>query len=189
MRRFLVVLLVLLALTSTASARDLEGVTLPEQLQGSDGTSLVLNGAGLRSKWFLDLYVAGLYLEAKSSDPQQLIRSDRPMLLRLEIISGLITSEKMEAATREGFTKAAAEGYVADPGEIEAFLGVFREAIKKGDRFDLAFRVDSGVMVFKNGTPRLSVLGHSFKQALFAIWLGKEPAQASLKRELLGATR
>jgi len=188
MKQLLPVLLAILTLVSSAAARDLEGVTLPEQLPG-DGATLVLNGAGVRSKWFLDLYVAGLYLEAPQDDPRQVIRADRPMLLRLEIISGLITSEKMEAATREGFAKAAAEGYVAAPDEIEAFIEVFRAPIEKGDRFDLAYRVDSGVTVFKNAVPQRSILGLPFKQALFAIWLGGEPAQASLKRELLGTAR
>jgi len=185
MKRLGLVLLLLAACSVPASAREVEGVLLQETID-MGGRQLVLNGAGVRSKWFIDLYVAGLYLDAVSSDPGQVIVADRPLLLRLDVISGLISSEKMETATREGFDNAAATGYPAKAEQVDAFIDVFREEIEKGDRFELAYLPGEGVRVSKNGELRATLTGLSFKQALLAIWLGERPAQQSLKQALLG---
>jgi len=183
----LCLVLALLAIWSfpAFAAREVEGVLLQETLE-SNGQQLVLNGAGVRSKWFLDLYVAGLYLEEESTDAREVIGADRPMVLRLDIISGLISSKKMEEATREGFRHAAATGYPAGAEQVDAFIDVFREEIKEGDRFELAYLPGEGVRVSKNGELRATLTGLPFKQALIAIWLGEQPAQQSLKQDLLG---
>ena len=181
-----VLLLCAVLLGSPVFALDIEGVTLPgERLQGEE--VLVLNGAGVRSKWFLDLYVASLYLETPQSNASRIINDDHPFLLRLDIISGLITSEKMENATREGFDKAAAAGYPAPIEQVDAFIDVFRETINEGDAFELSYRPESGVSVSKNGVSKATLSGFDFRKALLAIWLGPEPAQKSLRQELLGA--
>jgi len=185
MRRLaLVLLLVVVTACPAFGVRELEGVELPERID-SDTQQLVINGAGVRSKWFLDLYVAGLYLEAPLIDARQVIDADRPSLLRLEIVSGLISSEKMEKATREGFEKAASGGYPASTEQVDAFIEVFREEIKEGDRFDLFYLPGEGVRVTKNGVLRATLSGLPFKQALLAVWLGEEPAQESLRQALL----
>jgi len=182
----LLLMTMLLACACPVAARDIEGVVLPER-HSLGSVALQLNGAGVRSKWFLDLYVAGLYLESPSREARQVVEDDRPMLLQLEILSGMITSAKMEKATREGFGRATAAGYRTEPGQIDAFIDVFREEIKPGDRFTLAYLPGSGVTVSKNGAVRATLTGLPFKKALFAIWLGPEPAQEDLRARLLGA--
>ena len=64
---FALVLFVSFSATA-ANAASLAGVTLPDSQQVA-GKNLVLNGLGLRSKMMVKVYVAGLYLEQKSSDP------------------------------------------------------------------------------------------------------------------------
>ena len=46
---------------------------------------------------------------------------------------------------------------------------------------------ESGVSVSKNGVSKATLSGFDFRKALLAIWLGPEPAQKSLRQELLGA--
>ncbi len=41
-----------------------------------DGTDLVLNGMGLRTKAFAKVYVTGLYAEAKSTDAAKIVATD-----------------------------------------------------------------------------------------------------------------
>ncbi len=51
-----VLLLCCLLLTSLpAGAREIAGVDVPESLKSDDGTTLQLNGAGVRSKFFFDI--------------------------------------------------------------------------------------------------------------------------------------
>ena len=67
--------LALFALASTSHAGTLANVTLPDTIQVGS-TTLVLNGMGLRTKYMVKVYVAGLYLAQKSSDPAAILKPD-----------------------------------------------------------------------------------------------------------------
>ncbi|ROT98367.1 chalcone isomerase [Marinobacter sp. R17] len=185
MKKVTSALLLTLALVGPASALTLEGVDVPEQMK-ADSSDLVLNGAGVRSKWFLDLYVGSLFVPQKQSNPKAIIDADQPQAIRLDIISGMITSDRMTEATMEGF-EASTHGDMAPvKQEIDQFMGVFKEEIKEGDVFDLVYVPNEGVQVFKNGTKKDTIPGLEFKKALFGIWLSDEPAQEDLKEAMLG---
>lgn len=70
---FLAVLLGCVSLPVTLPAAECAGVTLPERDE-----ALVLNGMALREwMWTVDVYVAGLYLESRSSDYVDILNSNR----------------------------------------------------------------------------------------------------------------
>nr|MBL8409831.1 chalcone isomerase family protein [Dechloromonas sp.] len=74
----------LLALPGVHAA-EVAGVRLDDSLRvGSN--ELVLNGAGVRSKLFIKVYVGALYVGEKSSSPTAIIGSAAPrrMLMRLQ---------------------------------------------------------------------------------------------------------
>ncbi|MBP8650899.1 MAG: chalcone isomerase family protein [Deltaproteobacteria bacterium] len=170
---------------STGYALEVGKVNVPESITAG-GSDLVLNGAGIRSKFGLKLYVGSLFLPQKSNDAQAIMAADEPMAIRLNIISGMITSEKMEDATREGFENATKGNIAPIKSEIESFIAVFKEPIKEGDTFDLVYVPAKGVEVYKNGEAKSVVGNLEFKKALFGIWLCDKPAQKSLKEGMLG---
>ncbi|MDH3378129.1 MAG: chalcone isomerase family protein [Gammaproteobacteria bacterium] len=173
------------AMALPAQAEEIAGVGIPDTLQ-TGGKTLQLNGAGIRSKLFIDLYVGALYLTATNGDAEAIITADEPMAIRLHIVSGLITSEKMEKATREGFNNAT-NGDTADIAEqIETFIGVFREPIHENDIYDLIYTPGHFVEVYRNGELASTLQGMPFKRAMFGIWLSAHPAQKSLKKKMLG---
>jgi hypothetical protein len=164
--------------------KTISGVTLPSaMILGKD--KLILNGAGIREKYFMDMYVAGLYLLKSTSDPTQIIAANEPMILQLNIVSSLITSEKMKEAVKEGFSKSTNGNTSALQKQIDQFQAAFSEEIKKGDVFQIQYN-GSDVMVFKNGKLKVSISGLEFKKALFGIWLCNQPADEDLKENLLG---
>ena len=177
-------LFLLLMLSVPLQAMELAGITMPDSLENK-GKNLVLNGAGTRTKFFLKLYVGGLYLAERSQDGGGIIEADSPMTLRLHITSSAITSKKMETATREGFYKATQGNPEPIQQKIEQFISVFQDSIKENDIYSLAYSPEKGVEVFKNGALHSTITGLPFKQALFAIWLGAKPAQESLKKKML----
>lgn len=158
---------------------------LPEGLD-LEGERFILNGQGARTKFFLSLYEAGLYLREKKTDAAAIVAADKPMALRLHITSSMITSEKMEKATKEGFSKSTGGNTQPIGEEIDRFIAVFREEIKEGDIYDMAYRPGGGVTVLKNDVMAAVIPGLSFKKALFGIWLSPDPVQESLKKSLLG---
>ena len=173
------------ALSTPAMALTVEGVDVPDTYTAQQ-SELTLNGAGTRSKWFMDLYVGGLYTPQKASDATAVINADEPQAITLHIISGLITSEKMTSATLEGFESATGGNLAPIQSDVNAFLDVFSEEIKEGDVFDLVYLPGEGVRVLKNGDARATVGDLEFKKALFGIWLSDEPAQEDLKQKMLG---
>jgi hypothetical protein len=182
MRRSLVVasIAVALALASSEVAR----AQLPANLKIGDA-ELGLNGSGARTKYLLQMYVAGLYLAAPSGDAPAIVAADVPMAIRLRITSGLVSQEKMDESLSEGFTNST--GGKPEPlrQEIDQFRKLFAAPIAKGDVFDIVYLPTHGVVVLKNGKKQGAVQGLAFKQALFGIWLGDKPADDNLKVALL----
>jgi hypothetical protein len=169
-----------------AMAVEVAGVQLPEKLDVQE-QSLSLNGTGVRSKFFMDIYAAGLYLSEASKEATAIIAQDKAMALRLHVTSGLLTSEKMEAATREGFEKSTNGNTAAIQSTIDTFIANFKDAIQENDIFDFVYTPMKGVAVFKNGELKSTILGLPFKQALFGIWLSEDAVQDDLKSGLLGS--
>ena len=184
-KHFVLLTLILIIMSPAINAKEIGGINMPESLE-SGRAKLMLNGAGVREKFFMDLYVGGLYLQEKSQDAKAIIEADEPMAIRLHIISSMITSKKMEKATREGFENATGGNTEAIKVQIEEFISVFKEEIKEGDIYDLIYVPGKGVEVSKNNKSRSIIKGFPFKKAMFGIWLSDKPAQKNLKKEMLG---
>jgi hypothetical protein len=184
-KKVFIAVLAVLMLATASYGIEMAGVSMPDTVKAGDA-SLALNGAGIRTKFFMDMYVGGLFLKQKSSDAAAIINADEPMAVRLHIISGLITSEKMEDAVREGFEKSTNENTAPIQQEIENFINVFKEKINVNDIYEFFYIPGKGLEVYKNGAPASVVPGIAFKKALFGIWLCDSPAQKSLKEAMLG---
>lgn len=183
MRIIIVGLVAFLSLSISAQTK-VSGVTVPAQPQAAQG--LVMNGIGVRVKYFMDMYVGALYLKTKSTEAAPIIVADEPMVIRLQIVSSLVSSDVMKEAVNEGFEKSTGGNTAVIKTEIQKFMEAFNEPIKKGDVFEIAYVPGTGVTVYKNGTAKKTIAGLPFKKALFGIWLGAKPAQEDLKKGLLG---
>lgn len=85
LRRLAVAVLPLVMLISSnadAAGKTVAGVEFEEQLR-LDDTPLLLNGAGVRSKFFIKAYVIGLYLPHKVGDAELAINQAGPKQLRI----------------------------------------------------------------------------------------------------------
>lgn len=175
-----------LYLPSHAGATTVSGITLKESIKLGKN-NLLLNGAGQRSKYYIDLYIAALYLTNKTQDPQKIIDANEPMLIQVHVISNLISSENLTRGTMEGFTKSTKGKTEAIQPQIDQFLDSFKEKIDIGDVFEIVYLPNKGVTVIKNRklVKRMDV-DLNFKKALFGIWLSDKPAQKSLKEKMLG---
>lgn len=157
---------------------------LPAELRAGEHR-LVLNGEGSRTKAFLEMYVAGLYLTQPSSDAALIVADDKPMAIRIKITSSFVSQKSLVDSLEDGF-KAATGGNTNEiRKQIDEFRGCFKEAISKGDVIDLVYLPQHGVIVNKNGKFQSTIQGTKFKQALFGIWLSNQPADANLKQAML----
>lgn len=150
-------------------------------------TILNLNGAGVREKFWMDMYACALYVKKNTSDAGQIINADEHASIKIQIISSLISSKKMVDAVEEGFKKSTNDKTKPIRKQIDMFEAVFsKEEIKEGDIYDIVYVPEKGVVIFKNGKIQPIIEGLDFKIALFGIWLGDKPADDDLKEALLG---
>ena len=190
MKKILLVLTLLLSLQfSTVSAQtqlEVNGVTVPRKIEFQNKT-LQLNGAGGRSKMWLEVYVQALYLSQLSQDPKFIIDSDTEMAIRIEITSSMVSSNKLTKAMNTGFEKSAGSNLEALRPRIEQFKAMLSDAITEKDVFILAYNpFDQTINVLKNDVLKGKIPGFDFKQALFGIWLSDKPVDETLKKHLLG---
>lgn len=148
--------------------------------------TLQLQGSGMRTRMFIDLYVGSLYLSSSPEQASNIVEDNAPMAICLEIESSLISSDKLQEATREGFEQSIGDISAMEP-RIEQLLSAFDEPIDVSDTFLLSWDpAKSVIQVHRNNFVISEVPSLDFKQALFGIWLGDSPVQDSLKNEMLG---
>ena len=184
MKNIIIALTIIISLPGFCQ-QTVEGVTMPATINVKS-QKLVLNGAGLREKLFLDLYVGALYLTEKNKDANTIIANDKAMAIKMEIVSGLISSEKMIGAIEEGMEKSTKGNAAQFSKQTAAFKAAFSEEIVEGNTYEIIYIPGEGIIVTKGNKEVKSIpCGLEFKKAVFGIWLCDEPADEDLKEGML----
>jgi hypothetical protein len=178
---------VLLCLCANVQAAEVAGVKLADSIHlGS--RDLVLNGAGLRTKFFFKVYVAALYLGEKTHVAEAALDQSGEKRVALYILREL-SDEQMLKAFNEvmAANHTAAEMQVLEP-QLKELTAIFHAVgeVKEGDVVALDYLPGSGTQINVNGIVRGNIAGAPFNRALFKIWLGDKPAQPDLKQKMLG---
>jgi hypothetical protein len=184
MKNYVLVLAVLLSFPMYAQT-EVAGIELPSSVQ-IETEKVDLNGAGVREKFWIDLYAGGLYLAESTDDANEVIKAKKPMGIKIHIVSKLISSSKMKDAVEDGFQSSTDENTAPLRDKIDKFISFFEDEIVKNDVFDIYYHPDSGVKVSKNNELKGTIKGKSFKEALFGIWFCDDPADDDLKEAMLG---
>ncbi|EHK63172.1 chalcone isomerase family protein [Achromobacter arsenitoxydans] len=165
---------------------EVGGVRVPERL-AEGGHALVLNGAGLRTRFVVKVYVAALYATEKTGDAAALINSTQPRRMRLQLLRD-VDSKSLDGALQDGLRdNTSAQDLAALKEPAQRLSGLMAEigAAREGDVIDLDFDAQ-GVAIARNGKRLGRIDDPAFARALLRVWLGDSPAQASLKKALLG---
>ena len=183
--RITAILITLLVGLGSATAGEKAGVTLPDTATVA-GKHLVLNGMGLREATWLniDVYVAGLYLESRSSDAAAIIASDQTKMLVLRFVRH-VGRDDIVKAWAEGFEHNATVPLAQIQSGIDQ-LAAWMPRFSDGDTLIFSMVPGQGVEVVINGTRKGVIAGDDFARSLLAIWLGPQPPTKALKRGLLG---
>src|SRR5262249_8000866 len=143
-----------------------------------------LNGMGLRTKVIFKVYVAGLYVEKPSQHPQEILRADQVRRGPLHMGRD-VGKHKIPEAINHGFernSRAPVSALKDPPATLHAAL----PDLKDGDELSLTYLPGKGTVVqVPSGTTTL-IEGKDFADALFAVWLGADPVDSSVKKGLLG---
>lgn len=151
------------------------------------GHKFVLNGAGIREKYYIDLYVLGLYLRKKETSANKVLNANEPQMFRLVCVSNLITAEKFNEAMEEGFFNATNGNPDKYKKEIQTLKDAFSGTWKIGDEFVIFYTRKGGLELYKNNQLKATInSGIQFKTTVMKIWLGPKSVSDDLRDELLG---
>lgn len=170
-------------LSASASAAQLDGVTLPDSMS-LDGTELQLNGIALRTySWVgIHIYVAGLYLEHPSHDAEAILDSPEKKLLAVHFVHDVGAADARKA-WREGFEDNCQAPCHLAASDVERFLAAV-PAMRSGEHSTLSFTRE-GLQITMDGHNLATITNPVFSRAVLATFIGPKPPTPRLKRELL----
>ena len=172
---------------TAAMATEVSGVFIDNEIETSNGQTLMLNGAGLREKFWVDVYVGSLYLAQKSGDVTRILSTPGPWRIQLDFIYKEVARDNLLDGWREGFEQnQSARALQQLQSRIETFYGFFDSSAINKDQFRFDYLPGSGTAVSKNQQLLGVIPGKDFSNALLEIWLGNHPADNSLKKAMLG---
>lgn len=174
-------MLLALAFSLGANARTVAGVSVPESATVG-GQTLALNGAGLREKYFIDIYVGALYLPTPTRVAQEAIDSDVPKRVVMHFIYAVPKDDL--AATLQESLALSPDAAVAMKS-YPTFAG-WMEDVGPGDQIVLDYVPGVGTTVTVKGKKKGTIAGVEFMRAIWGIYLGPTPPSASLKKGMLG---
>lgn len=177
-----------LAQGTPATGMELAGVRFAPGTQVA-GTPLLLNGAGLRYRFVVRVYAAGLYLQSPAGTPAAVLAMPGPKRLHVHMLREIDANELGRLFARGMQDNAiAGEFSKSVPGTLrmgEMFSA--RKRLRAGESFTVDFVPGVGTQVLINGRPEGAPIREpEFFTALLRIWLGERPADEALKEALLG---
>ncbi|NOY63573.1 MAG: hypothetical protein GXP10_10585 [Gammaproteobacteria bacterium] len=179
-------LLLLFLLPAGGYAQEVAGVNVAEQIRLAN-TTLKLNGAGIRSKFFFDIYVGALSLPQKAEEAETAINMNGPKRILMHFLYKEVEKKKLVEGWNDGFeNNHTREQLKPLKTELEAFNKLF-VTVKRGDRIELDYLPETGTWVSINGQTKGNIPGENFYPALLKVWLGEDPADSDLKEAMLGS--
>jgi hypothetical protein len=182
-----IVLLLLLTLSTQVSALELAGMPVAENLQ-LDKYALQLNGAGIRTKFLIKIYIAALYLGEKMHTGEEVLTNTgakRMSFILLHEVSGKQVVDGINEAILPNNSEEEMKALESRLYEFEKMFTAVPE-IKKGEIVNLDYIPGLGTRVTLNGVERGHIEGLDFSRALLKIWVGTKPVKAELKQHVLG---
>ena len=185
--RTLFLAILIMISTNAVHALQISGVDIADnyEVPGSE-VQLVLNGAGIRKKFFMDIYIGALYLPATTPDAAAILSDTGPVSILMHFLYSEVSKGKITGGWDDGLSdNLSAEELQPLNDRLEKFNNLFR-TVTRDDEIRIDYIPESGTNVRINGEWRGSVEGNDFFRALLRIWLGTSPVSKSLKREMLG---
>jgi hypothetical protein len=170
--------------TISLEAATFKGVEMADQILSGTKT-LLLNGQGERTKFGFRVYIAGLYLESKSSDAAQILASTQFKQVDLKFNRD-VSAEKIRSSWQETFEKYCKEGPCADKHKtrLAQFLALHSD-VTEGQLISYRF-YPGKVEILSQHQLLGSLQDDEFSKIVLSAWLGNQVSSASLQSGLLG---
>jgi hypothetical protein len=174
------------------------GVSFPETTT-VEGLDLALAGVGVRTKFIVKVYAGALYVapavktelagfKAQAASPNQalydaIIQGSFPKLIVMHFVRN-VGADKIVEAFREGIEKSIDPNAADVRADLDAFLKANKIDMKDGQDLKILLNGEEITTIPPSGSPGV-VKNLKLARAVAAIWLGKSPISADLKKGMV----
>ena len=162
---------------------------IPDEIS-INNKKLRLNGAAMRTKFFINTYIIALYSEKPIQNEEDAIHSTIPRCLRMIITTPLATPSAVSQNIGNGLKDSMPS---SNYKKIQPLLENIKEIIEKTntgykDTIDNFYDNDKAFYYYKNDSllGKTDVEGQILAEAIFDLYLGKKPKDPKIKKTLLG---
>lgn len=153
------------------------------------GQPLLLNGVGVRKRVVFDIYVGGLYVSKKAARSEDLVSQPGPKRVALRFlrdVEGELFVNSLHAGLKANHSEAELARWQKQVETLTTTIKTIALA-RRGDTVYFDFTPQDGTRVSVNGVTRGPLIpGDDFYAAVLRVWLGETPADAGLKKGMLG---
>ena len=186
-KNILISLLFFVSLSASAMIKD--SVTLPDT-ETVQNHALVLNGMGFRKATFLKLkvYAAGLYLEQKSQNSEEIINSPGVKKVVMKFMRNVSVGDVRGAWDKSFKALCDAKCNSTQP-DIQKQIQRLQDAmedLKEGDIMSYTFGPDQLEIAIRGEKKTQIPAAGLLAQLVLKTWIGANPPNAELKEGLLG---
>ncbi len=173
-------------------------------MPGESSPSLRCTGVGVRTKFIIKVYGAGLYLEEATAAQtlasfkgasaatlqssaefyKTLTKAAAPKAIVMKFAREVGKDKIVEAYTTGLESTLGSLGASPVKADAQKFLGMFNEDAAEGSTFAI-YGKGSVIHVLINGKDKGTVDNQQLAEAVFAIWLGPKPPNEDLKKNLV----
>lgn len=181
------ILWVLLCISLHAKAVEIEGVNVPDTAHLGN-SNLILNGVGVRSKFFFDVYVTALYTASRKNSTSAVLSDPGEKRIALQFLSNVNAEDLLFSINKFMVANSSEDELNAiKEGRHDFETSVHKMGrINKRDVILFDYIPGVGTKIMMNGSFRGVIPGAGFSAALLKVWLGEKPMQADMKSGMLG---
>ena len=176
------ILLLVLSLAVPAQSAEKAGVVMLDSQRVGD-QQLLINGIALREKLVFDVYVAGLYLMEKSSNPAAILKNDAPRMMVMHFVRD-VEAKKINDAWYEGL-EANVENITLELKTKFDQLAAMMTDIRKGQTMEFIYAPATGTIIMVADQHKGTIPGKDFADAILATWIGPKPGPGTSFKEAL----
>jgi hypothetical protein len=175
--------LLALSLAAPAAAGELAGVEMPDSVQAA-GQTLKLNGMAVRKKFFIKVYVAGLYLPAPATSADAVLGADEARRTVMHFVYD-VGADSLCEGWQEGLEANTPDASAEVKKQFDTLCSWMQE-VEKGQTMVFTYLPGQGTEVEVAGANKGTIEGKAFADALFACWIGPKPGPGeAFKKGLL----
>jgi hypothetical protein len=168
--------------------RALKTVLVPLLLLSLSAGAAELNGKGIRTRVFFEVYEISLFLPKKTASAQEAIAGPGAKRIDIRMLRDVGADQFTDALVdgiRANHSEADAKRFEPQVKQLAAIMAEVKEA-RKGMQIVIEWTGKATQLSIDGKPAGKPIEGEDFYQALLRIWLGEKPVQDDLKRKLLG---